>query len=252
MTCDEFRRYLSPYLDSELDARTSFEMARHLDGCGACRERLDAEDRLEKAIGRELRRPEPGDDALWERVRTKAERPRRRAWMAWAAGLLAAALAAGGVIRWTRGSAPSLADVLLNDYRKFQAGHSPLEIASADSGAVERFFKDRMGMALTIPPEVGPMKLEGGRKCSLRGAPAAFLAYRCRDDRVAVAIFDADHLDRFLSVGVSDDPRTDERGDVRVVTVRSGWKVVCATGTIAPRELLDLCAAYRDGRAPKR
>ncbi len=251
MRCDEVRRYLGPYLDSELDAKTSFEMARHLEACEDCRARLEAEDRLEKAIVGELRRPEPGDDALWERARARAERPRRRAWL-WAAALLVGLAGAAGIFLSTRGASASLADVLLQDYLKFQAGRSPLEIGSPDAAAVERYFKDKMGMALTVAPEVGEMKLEGGRKCSLRGAPTAFLVYRCGEERVSVAIFNADQLDRFPSAVVGEEPRAEERGELRVTMLRSGWKVVCATGPVSLEDLLELCAAYRDAEDRRR
>lgn len=251
MRCDEVRRYLGPYLDSELDAKTSFEMARHLEACEECRARLDAEDHLERAIAGELRRPEPGDDALWERARARAERQRRRAWV-WAAALLVGLAGASGIFWSTLRSSASLSDVLLQDYLKFQAGRSPLEVSSADAATVERYFKDKMGMALSVVPEVGEMKLEGGRKCSLRGAPTAFLVYRCGEERVSLAIFNADQLDRFPSAIVGEEPRAEERGELRVATLRSGWKVVCATGAAPLEDLLELCAAYRDAEGTRR
>ena len=43
MTCDQCRRWWSPYLDSELDASKTFEVSEHLRVCEACRTRFENE-----------------------------------------------------------------------------------------------------------------------------------------------------------------------------------------------------------------
>ena len=62
MRCEETSRYLSPYLDSELDPRTSFEMSNHFEQCTSCRDRFEAERRIDHAIATELRKLEPRDE----------------------------------------------------------------------------------------------------------------------------------------------------------------------------------------------
>ncbi len=43
MTCDQCRRWWSPYLDSELDASKTFEVSEHLRVCESCRARFESE-----------------------------------------------------------------------------------------------------------------------------------------------------------------------------------------------------------------
>jgi len=50
MDCKQCRRWWSPYLDSELDAGTTFQVAEHLRLCAVCRRRFEAEARFEKEL----------------------------------------------------------------------------------------------------------------------------------------------------------------------------------------------------------
>ena len=51
MKCQQARIYLSPYLDSELDPTTTYEVSRHLESCPDCARLFAAEEDLERAIG---------------------------------------------------------------------------------------------------------------------------------------------------------------------------------------------------------
>lgn len=252
MKCDEVQRYLSPYLDSELDPKTSFEMDRHVEQCPICRERLEAEDHLERVIVEELRRPEAGDEELWRKAMARARRPSTRRWGWTAAGLVLAALGALAGFWAARGASDALSQDLREDYVKYQTGRSPLDITSPDAHVVEQFFHDKMGLAVPIRSRVGEMQLEGGRKCSLRGAPTAFLIYRCRGETISLSIFNANQLDRFPGTGPLEESSMDEGDGIRVVALRSDWKVICAAGTVHSKELLELCNAYRTGADPSR
>lgn len=246
MKCEEVQRYLSPYLDSELDPKTSFEMERHLEQCLNCRERLESEGQLERAVVEELRRPEAGDEELWRKAMSRARRPSKRRWVWTAAGLVLAALGALAGLWAMRGTSDSLSHDLREDYLKYQAGRSPLDVSSPDAQPVKQFFQDKMGLAVPVLSRVGEMQLEGGRKCSLRGAPTAFLVYRCKGGTISLSIFNADQLDRFPGVGSLEQSSIDESRGIRVLALRSGWKVICATGNVSSKELVELCNAYRN------
>ncbi len=80
MNCDEFQTLLGPYLDSELDARTTLEVSRHRQTCPKCARLAAGEElleaRLKTALARGGRTPE-----LWERIEravvTSAQRTAR-------------------------------------------------------------------------------------------------------------------------------------------------------------------------------
>ncbi|HRX85428.1 MAG TPA: zf-HC2 domain-containing protein [Phycisphaerae bacterium] len=67
MNCQQCRKWWSPYLDSELDASTTFEVSEHLRTCPACRERFEREARVENLLRERLRRGKMPDEA-WSRI----------------------------------------------------------------------------------------------------------------------------------------------------------------------------------------
>src|SRR5258706_1739474 len=88
MKCEEISRFLSPYLDSELDPKTSFEMSNHFDHCASCHERFEAERRIEYAMSAELKKSASRDEEHWNRAKSTAFRAKGKGRF-WALGLLA-------------------------------------------------------------------------------------------------------------------------------------------------------------------
>jgi anti-sigma factor RsiW len=74
MNCQQTRRWISPYLDSELEATKTFEVSEHLDGCPACRRRFEQERRVDQWLARRLREAPALD---WERIERRALNPHR-------------------------------------------------------------------------------------------------------------------------------------------------------------------------------
>jgi anti-sigma factor RsiW len=244
MRCEDVRKYVSPYLDSELDGKTSFEIVRHLELCAECRTRFEAEEVVEKRIASFLRQPQAGDEELWRRALEKAlRRPRRRV------GRVIAAAAAGmllalGVWQLAGSRTADLVGLLRKDYLAARQKANHLDVASSDPDPVRRFFKDRMNMAVTIPP-VSHMELQGGRACSLNGVPTAFILYRCGREPVSLCVFPEAQLGRFTNAPRPDTPLVDERDGIVVVVTCKDGKVICATGPFPRHELLALCDAFQ-------
>jgi anti-sigma factor RsiW len=67
MRCDEVQSLHSPYLDSELDARTTLEIEQHLKSCPDCARRFDQGQELEASLRAGLNRGQK-TAALWEQI----------------------------------------------------------------------------------------------------------------------------------------------------------------------------------------
>ena len=82
MKCDEVQTLHGPYLDSELDARTSLEIEQHLKACPACARLFAEGEKLEARIKAGLKQG-PRTPALWAQIErevaaaaSSASRPR--------------------------------------------------------------------------------------------------------------------------------------------------------------------------------
>jgi hypothetical protein len=75
MKCDEVLALQSPYLDSELDAKSSVELTEHLKGCVECRRAFGEAEKFEGAL-RSAFRSGQKSDRLWHelegRIRSEA------------------------------------------------------------------------------------------------------------------------------------------------------------------------------------
>ena len=67
MKCDEVQTLYGPYLDSELDAKTTLEIEQHLAVCPACARFLANEEKREARITSGLNRGQK-TAALWQRI----------------------------------------------------------------------------------------------------------------------------------------------------------------------------------------
>ncbi len=73
MKCADVIPYIGPYLDSELDATTTFQIQAHLTRCPRCRMRFDQEHALEIRIAEALAVPSaPDQGRRWERILRRA------------------------------------------------------------------------------------------------------------------------------------------------------------------------------------
>jgi anti-sigma factor RsiW len=113
MKCDEVQTLHGPYLDSELDARTTLEIEQHLKACPACARLFAEGEKLEALTKAGLKRG-PRTPALWAQIErevaaaaSSASRPRPPARVSqpegWPAvlGALWTQLRAGGqASRW--------------------------------------------------------------------------------------------------------------------------------------------------------
>src|SRR5437667_1859205 len=80
MKCAEVRKFVRLYLDSELDARNSFEVEQHLESCAECAGLFEAEKKFDARIARFLVAAATGQATrpLWERVEAQIAPSRSR------------------------------------------------------------------------------------------------------------------------------------------------------------------------------
>ncbi len=105
MRCNEVRKFLSPYLDSELDPTMTFKVSQHLEQCTRCATRFDREGHAESLIAERLKQMEPVVQwATLENVVLSAPRPiyRRPVW--WVAAAAAVAFVLIGFGSWPSAS----------------------------------------------------------------------------------------------------------------------------------------------------
>ena len=101
MQCQEARKWISPYLDSELDPTKTFEVSQHLESCAPCRDRFEKEGRADELIGAALRREE--SFVNWAAIERQILAPARRVipirpkWLLAAAACVAFILISQGV-----------------------------------------------------------------------------------------------------------------------------------------------------------
>jgi anti-sigma factor RsiW len=193
MTCDDARLLVHAYLDDELDAAQSADMARHLRDCAACAASYEVHDRLHKALaqaGLYQRAP----DALRERWSPAQPTPEpalpvssrsRRAPLAYAmaAGFAAALLLTSPAWisgLWQRGadSNPVVAEAVSSHIRSLQAQHL-LDVVSTDQHTVKPWFEGKLDFSPRVKDLAGEgFPLIGGRLDALDGHSVAALIYK--------------------------------------------------------------------------
>lgn len=143
MNCGEARKWISPYLDSELDATKTFEVSQHLEACPPCRKRFDQEIQADRLTAESLRRVEPGVD--WAEVERSLTAEPRRHFLLRPRWMLAAAAAVAFLVlgfgEWSRSSnAGNPAKWAVDELHRLspdsspfrsQEGCTPLDVATA-------------------------------------------------------------------------------------------------------------------------
>src|SRR5438876_11046604 len=109
MKCAEVRKFVRLYLDSELDAKHSFEVEQHLESCVECAGLFEAEKKFDVRLGRFLRHGH-ATRALWENIEVQIAPVRRGKLRAlWPIALAASVVIAAGAVFLTKSRGLDLA-----------------------------------------------------------------------------------------------------------------------------------------------
>ena len=212
MSCKLTQRFVSGYLDGELDLSRTIEMETHLQSCGDCARELESQKALRAALQRgSLAYAAP--DGLRERIqsslrstvptevpeRTSAWRPflflRPLLLLRWAGAFAVLALCA--VTAWQllpglRGPAPDQrieAEVFASHVRSLEANHLE-DVISTDQHTVKPWFDGKLDFSPPVEDLAGDgFPLVGGRLDYLEGREVAALVYQRRKHFINVFVW---------------------------------------------------------------
>jgi anti-sigma factor RsiW len=257
MTCGETREYLYAFLDSELDAPLSIELQRHLERCPDCAQQAEIERAIRRQLGaglesqvvaactneQSLRRM---IDQVTGHCRSSRLFSGRRYLLSGVAAAVIVALGAWSVWRTWHPSTPgqAFADLLVKDFEHFQQEGRPLQIASADRDAIANWLHDKTALAVVLPTaDPTHARLLGGRKCSLKGRPAAFALYEIDGVPASLVVVSTDvaQLDfKSPSPGAEKPHFVDRCKGHTVVACTRGSLVYAAVSTLPAEDLVGL------------
>lgn len=219
-TCDSLRRLVSPYLDGELVGEDRADFEAHVRECASCRESLEREREVVRAIRHSLPLYEaPKElrdrvDRLTREQRPAPEAPRGRLGLSFghplvlAASLAAFVLAATALLRESElgrkeglaRPAGAFAALAVDTHLRHERDQLPLEVRSETPAEVSRFFEGRVPFHFTLPDypvtpgETKLYHLEGGRLVAFGGDYAAYVAYRMEDRPISLLVTSAERV----------------------------------------------------------
>lgn len=257
MKCDESLRFLSPYLDSELDPKTSFEIGRHLEECASCKARFEQEEALERKIEAALRPGEaasPADAAIWAKVdgtvRAEAARGEGRSGRGHRAKLLVAllllAIVAGSVVAMRRTPCPFglLGEGACHSHNGYLDGTEKPEVVTSKPDEIASFFSQGLGFSVRTPAR---LELTGARRCAFGPVRVAYLMGKVSGEPVSVFVFPTSELASFPDARAATErggglARAEGRGGREVVLARGDRVTACAFGAASTRDTLEALA----------
>jgi anti-sigma factor RsiW len=199
MTCAEATRLIGPWLDDELDVRSTVELEGHLGHCTQCGRERDELLAL-RATARErlpaFDAPPELEAKIWRMLGEAAAPPPRPAkrWLREGALVAVAASLAFAVSSVTfQGRAPDLRREEFVDahLRSLQPAHLT-DVASSDRHTVKPWFQGKLDYAVPVRdfPAEG-FNLVGGRLDFVGGRPVAALVYGRRQHLLNLFVWPA-------------------------------------------------------------
>lgn len=243
MKCAEARKFVRLYLDSELDAKQSFEVEQHLESCPECAGLFEAEKKFDNRLRRFLGRGQM-THALWKKIETQIAPCRSRGIkVLWPLALAAVIIVAASSIFFAKSRTLDLANAVEECHSAYLHQITTPEFSGAVPEKIAQQFGGRLDTAaFGYHFSKAAFTSSGARLCHVEGVPVALILGHCAETPVSMIVFKKSELDHFPQT-----KRKLESGDP-IACSRSGRyefaarfiddHVVCVVGD-TPRPVLE-------------
>lgn len=241
--CDDFRKFIDPYLDGEFDAGESAAFDAHLAVCAECRGHYEQKAWFINALRPQLRRPEPMPGAAQQRLHARlrdAQRPERRRRLVRRLAPVPALAAAGAVLLFVTpltGFAPAVVEDAVDQHCQTV----PVEVPTPEANQADEWFSGKVPFSMATPRFEDPRAmLLGGRLSHVRNngrsRRAAYLVYGVGEHKLSVLVFDGTEL----ALGDRGDLRDVKGNQVRIHDARGYRVALYRRGSLAYAVTSDL------------
>lgn len=257
MRCHEVRNLFGPYLDSELDARTSLEIEQHLESCADCACVFKAERELDAHIFSVLRRGEK-TEVVWKKLewqfafptlwgRIQRMRTSTRVGLGFSFAVLMALLT---IFVWSNLRSLDLAVAVEKDHRAYLEGTMAPEFAGPLPEEIARTLSGRLdARAFSMLPATVRFRAEGARVCHLSGVPVAWIMGRYEGIPVSLIVLNRSELAHFpwakRRIESGDPVICTRTGSFQFAARVVGEQVVCAVAETSKSQLENLVKSVR-------
>ncbi|PYJ71924.1 MAG: hypothetical protein DME75_06580 [Verrucomicrobia bacterium] len=190
MKCAEVRQFVRLYLDSELDAKNSFEVEQHLESCAECAGLFEAEKKFDVRLGRFLRRGD-ATRTLWENIEVQIAPARRGKLRAlWPIALAASVVIAAGAVFLTKSRGLDLANAVEECHSAYVHQLTAPEFNGPVPDKIAQQFGGQLDTAaFAYLPSQTTFSSSGARLCHVEGVPVK--------TPVSMIVFKKSELDHF-------------------------------------------------------
>ncbi len=198
MKCAETRKFVRLYLDSELDAKNSFEVQQHLESCAECAGLFEAEKKFDQRLDRFLRhgRMTP---PLWSKIEALiAPAPFAKLKALWPVALAASLIVAAGAVIFFKSRTLDLANAVEECHSAYAHEITTPEFSGAVPEKIAGQFGGRLDAeAFAYRPSEPAFTSSGARLCHVEGVPVALILGHCAETPVSMIVFKKSELDHF-------------------------------------------------------
>src|SRR5437870_3751131 len=198
MKCPEVRKFVRLYLDSELDAKNSFEVEQHLETCGECADLFEAEKKFDQRLARFLRGGLP-TRALWKKIEAQIAPSRSRGIkMLWPLALAASFVVAAGAAMFFKSRTLDLANAVEECHSAYAHQITTPEFSGAVPEKIAEQFGGRLDAEAFAYRSSEPTFISSGaRLCRVEGVPVALILGHTGATPVSMIVFKKSELDHF-------------------------------------------------------